>query len=186
MTIKFSYDKDRSSGQDGPKIKPLHTAFHSQCITGMDICLRKQLIVTTSHLYINIWNYATKSLEISHRCQQTDEPAAVAFHPSGFHIVVAFGDKIVCMNVLSSTLKEYSPQLQLKGCKEIRFSNGGHMFAAAVNLGAIHIYNFYTQECPTNMTTKGHNAKVRCIDWYEDDMGFTSCGMDGFCFFYDL
>jgi len=60
------------------------------------------------------------------------------------------------------------------------------MFAAAVNLGAIHIYNFYTQECPNNMITKGHNAKVRCIDWYEDDMGFTSCGMDGFCFFYDL
>jgi hypothetical protein len=36
------------------------------------------------------------------------------------------------------------------------------------------------------MITKGHNAKVRCIDWYDDDMGFTSCGMDGFCFFYDL
>jgi len=36
------------------------------------------------------------------------------------------------------------------------------------------------------MQCKGHNNKVRCIDWYADDMGFTSCGMDGNVFFYDL
>jgi WD40 repeat protein len=36
------------------------------------------------------------------------------------------------------------------------------------------------------MQCKGHNNKVRCIDWYEDDMGFVSCGMDGNAFFYDL
>ena len=28
---------------------------------------------------------------------------------------------------------------------------------------------------------------VRCIDWHEDDMGFTSCGTtDGNVFYYDL
>jgi hypothetical protein len=56
----------------------------------MDICLRKQLIVTTSYRHINIWNYQTKNLEISHLCQAGEEAQAVAFHPSGFHIVVAF------------------------------------------------------------------------------------------------
>ena len=60
----------------------------------MDICLRKQLVVTTSGRYINIWNYHTKRLEISHQCQAGEETAAVAFHPSGFHIIVAFADKI--------------------------------------------------------------------------------------------
>ena len=60
----------------------------------MDICLRKTIIVTTSTRYIYIWNYITKKLEIKHECQAGDEAAAVAFHPSGFHIVVAFQDKI--------------------------------------------------------------------------------------------
>jgi hypothetical protein len=80
----------------------------------MDICLRKQLIVTTSARFINIWNYATKSLEISHRCQPGEEGQAVAFHPSGFHIAVAFQDKIQLYNVLSTGLKEYSQSLPLK------------------------------------------------------------------------
>jgi hypothetical protein len=36
------------------------------------------------------------------------------------------------------------------------------------------------------MQLKGHNNKVRCIDWYEDDTGFSSCGMDGNAFHFDL
>lgn len=60
----------------------------------MDVCLRKQLIVTTSQKHINIWNYHTKTLEIDHNCQAGEEVSAVAFHPSGFHIVVAYTDKI--------------------------------------------------------------------------------------------
>jgi len=110
QTIKFSYDREKG-GSEAPKMKPLHTTFHSASITGMDICLRKQLIVTTSMRNIHIWNYATKTLEINHQCQAGEEAAAVAFHPSGFHIVVAFQDKIQFMNVLSQGLKEYSPVL---------------------------------------------------------------------------
>lgn len=60
------------------------------------------------------------------------------------------------------------------------------MLAVAHGSGAISIYNFYTQECPMNMQLKGHNNKVRCIDWYEDDTGFSSCGMDGNAFHFDL
>ena len=112
---------------------------------------------------------------------------AVAFHPSGFHIVVAFADKVQTMNVLSSCLKEQQniPPLPIKGCREIRFSNGGHLFAAA-NANSISVYNFYTGECPSYMHCKGHVSKVRGIDWFEDDTGFASCGTDGNVFFYDL
>lgn len=39
--------------------------FHSQAITGMDVCIRKQLVVTCSKdKTIRIWNYATRTLEI--------------------------------------------------------------------------------------------------------------------------
>lgn len=72
----------------------LHSAFHSMPITGMDICLRKQLLATTSDRYINIWNYEEKTLEIYHAFQAGEEVAAVAFHPSGLHIIIAFADKL--------------------------------------------------------------------------------------------
>jgi hypothetical protein len=40
QTTKFSYDREKG-GLEAPKMKYLHTMFHSQTITGMDICLRK-------------------------------------------------------------------------------------------------------------------------------------------------
>jgi len=59
----------------------------------------------------------------------SEETNAVAFHPSGFHIVVAFSDKVTMMNVLSNSIKDFAV-LSIKGCREIKFSNGGNLFAA--------------------------------------------------------
>lgn len=84
-----------SPGQDLHMARePVHSPFHPTAITGMDVCLRKQLIVTTSTRHIYIWNYATRTLELKYECSSSEEAVAVAFHPSGFHIVVAFTDKI--------------------------------------------------------------------------------------------
>ena len=47
---------------------------------------------------VRIWNYVKKECEILHHC--SEECTAVAFHPSGFHIVVALNDKVIMMNVL--------------------------------------------------------------------------------------
>ena len=50
--------------------------------------MRKQLIVTCSKdKTVNIWNYHTKELELS--TPFAEECLAVAFHPSGLHLVVA-------------------------------------------------------------------------------------------------
>ena len=73
---------------------------------------------------------------------------AVAIHPSGFHIVVAVGDKLSLMNVLSNSIQEYA-SVALKKCDEIKFSNGGHMFAAGGGFNN-YIYDFYTINCPAN------------------------------------
>jgi hypothetical protein len=48
------------------------------------------------------------------------------------------------------------------------------------------VFNFYTGESPAHYQCKGHVGKVRSIDWFEDDMGFTSCGTDGNVYYYDL
>lgn len=36
------------------------------------------------------------------------------------------------------------------------------------------------------MQFTGHVNRVRCIDWFENDLGFTTCGNDGNVYFYDL
>ena len=63
--------------------------FHRDEITGLDVCIRKELIATCSKdKSVSIWNYATRSHELSHIWQE--ECLAVAFHPSGLHLIVSF------------------------------------------------------------------------------------------------
>jgi len=166
------------------KVDFVHCCYHTSDITGLDVCIRKQLIVTCSRdRTVKIWNYVTKTLEIS---QTVPEDAlAVAFHPSGFHVVVAIQDKITLYNVLSKCIQPFK-NIQVKGCTEIKFSNGGHLFAAAYGSNATYVFNFYTNENPPNFQCKGHIQKVRAIDWFDDDMGFVSAGQGGDVFFWEL
>jgi WD40 repeat protein len=104
------------------------------------------LIVTCSKdKTIKIWNYVSKTLEISYTV--SEEALAVAFHPSGFHLVVALSDKIQMMNVLSKQLVNYK-SIPVKQCHEVRFSHGGHLFAAAQQNNIVCVYDFYSGECP--------------------------------------
>ena len=162
----------------------VHGPFHQNSITGMDICLRKQLVVTCSEHYIMIWNWHERKFEMAWPCPIGEGATAVAFHPSGFHILAAVGDKIMMMNVLSNSMSEYH-NFVAKGCREIRFSNGGHLFAASHGIKT-HVYNFYTSDCPPNMICTGHNGKIMNIDWFEDDSGFADCCSMGPVYFYDL
>jgi len=34
--------------------------------------------------------------------------------------------------------------------------------------------------------SQNHNKSINCIDWFENDMGFASCGDDGYIYFVDL
>jgi hypothetical protein len=59
-----------------------------------------------------------------------DELWAVAFHPSGFHIIASFGEKILMLNIFENEFYPFK-DIHIKGCREIKFSNGGHLFAIA-------------------------------------------------------
>ena len=96
----------------------------------MDICIKKNLIATCSiDKTVRIWNNSNSpTLEI---CELfNDEAYSVAFHPSGFHLIVGFTDRVRMMNVFSKSLKPYNT-IAIKACREIRFSNGGQLFACA-------------------------------------------------------
>ena len=158
--------------------------FHKSEITGLDVCVRKELIATCSRdKTVCIWNYITKTHEITQVFPE--ECLTVAFHPSGLHLVVALQDKINMCNVLSNQIGVFKV-IQIKGCNEIKFSNGGHMFACVTGNNQINVYNFWTGECSERMQFVGHMGRIMSIDWFANDMGFVTCGQDGNIFFYDL
>ena len=66
------------------------------------------------------------------------------------------------------------------------FASGGHLLACVVNQKDIHVYNFWTLECPANMIFTGHVQRVRCIQWFDNDLGFATCCQGGNVYFYDL
>lgn len=52
------------------------------------------------------------------------------------------------------------------------------MFACADNHN-IKVYRFYHGDCPEGYTFKEHVNKVTSINWFDDDTGFVSTGIDG-------
>lgn len=113
-----------------------------------------------------------------------DESYAVAFHPSGFHIIAAFNEKILMLNIFENDLIPFK-EIHMKSCKEISFSHGGHLFAMAGG-AIVQVYQFYTGENPQNYVFKGHQGRVTCITWDQDDLGFYTGGIDGFVFYWRL
>ena len=74
----------------------------------------------------------------------------------------------------------------MRGCREIQFSNGGHLFATTLSTNAINVYNFYTGENPQAYQFKAHLGKVKSVYWCEDDFGFISCGLEGAIYVWNL
>ncbi|GBG61790.1 hypothetical protein CBR_g23749 [Chara braunii] len=159
---------------DGTTMELLAQAFHSDAITGLDVCIRKPLVVTCStDKSVRIWNYLDKTCELLRFFNE--EAHSVAMHPSGFHLVVGFSDKLRLINILMEDLRVYK-EFGIKACKECVFSHGGQYFAAA-HSNTIQIFNTYTCENVGNL--RGHNGKVRSVFWTVDDTGLVTAGMDG-------
>jgi hypothetical protein len=110
-------------------------------ITGMDVCIRKPLIITCGvDKSLRVWNYLEKTCDLVKFFPE--DPYSVALHPSGQYCCVGFSDKLRLLNILMDDIRTYK-ELAFKGCKECRFSNGGQLFAAVCG-NAIHIFSTYT------------------------------------------
>ena len=156
-------------GDENPKMEPLIQSFHSAKITGMDVCVRKALLATCSwDKSVKVWNYLEHTLECS---KEFDESAtALAFHPSGLLLVVAFEESIRIMNIYEQDFVVIK-EIPIKMCKEIKFANGGHLFAIA-NHAVVQVFQTYTGDNPPQYVFRGHSTKVKSIQWQEDDLGF--------------
>jgi len=162
--------------------KILFNDNHVGEVTGMDACIRKQLIVTSgSDRTIRIWNYLEKKLVFMKKFHERIH--SVAFHPSGFHLLVGFADKLRLLNVLSDDLQAYKEFPSIRACPECHFSNGGHIFAAAHN-DKVYIYNTYNGQ--QIQILKAHSQKVQSIFFTADDAHCITAGLDGSVFQWSI
>ncbi|KAL7692512.1 putative quinoprotein alcohol dehydrogenase-like superfamily [Plasmopara halstedii] len=173
--------------EDAMNFEHVSTAFHApssngRCqITGLDTCIRKPLIVTCAlDRSVRVWNYLDKSTDISKVFRE--DPLSVAFHPSGLFVVVGFTDRLRMLNVLMDDIRSCR-EFPIKGCCELRFSNGGQFFAAA-NHNIVHVYVTYTGELIAVL--RGHSNRVTAVSWKLDDRQLLTCGADGTVFLWSL
>lgn len=106
---------------------------------------------------------------------------SVAFHPTGYYIAAGFIDKLRFFHVMHSKLRDYK-EISLIKSTCLKFSNGGHMIAAAAPRTKsthymLNIYNSYTTEYIAQL--KGHTNTILDIVWSKKDDSILSCGLDG-------
>lgn len=74
----------------------------------------------------------------------------------GLFILAGCTDKVRIFTVLMDDIRELY-EFHIRGCRECRFSTGGHLFAAA-NGNVVQIYNTTFFDNVSNL--KGHSNKV--------------------------
>ncbi|OQV14086.1 Cilia- and flagella-associated protein 57 [Hypsibius exemplaris] len=167
--------------EDYYKMKPLFYFLHYNRVHCVDICVRKPLIVTcAADRTIRIWNFFNRDCEIWKKFPE--EPHSVAIHPNGFYLLSGFTDKLKMMHILHDDIKTVR-DVPIRGCREVKFAQGGHLFAAA-NGAIIQIYT--TIQFDNTMNLKGHTSRIRCILWSHDDTRIFSSSQDGSLFEWDL
>ena len=156
--------------------------FHAGPITGLDICVRKPLIVTCGKdRRVILWNYLTHTAEIVKTF--ATEVLSVAIHPSGLHLLVGFPDKLRFMNIYGDDIRE-SRSFSIRSCTECRFSHGGQFFAA-MHATIVHVYFTYTCELLGHL--RGHNGKIKHIRFVApDDNRILTAGVDGAIYEFSL
>eukprot|EP01022_Parablepharisma_sp_SALTPOND_P035925 TRINITY_DN96_c4_g1_i1.p1 TRINITY_DN96_c4_g1~~TRINITY_DN96_c4_g1_i1.p1 ORF type:complete len:1190 (+),score=209.66 TRINITY_DN96_c4_g1_i1:7480-11049(+) len=164
------------------KSQELISEFHSKGVIGLDVCVRKPLVVTCSEdNTIRLWNYVEKRQELKFKSPEIN-PQSVAFHPSGLHIVIGCTDKVHIMNVFLKNLK-VSQEITVKQFREVSFSRGGHYLAVS-HTNVLQVYNFYTMEIIPSLTVSP--AKIQAVEWYEDDTGFVTSDQSNYVSFCGL
>lgn len=182
--IKVSINLDRPYEEQ--KYEHLISSFHNKQIHGLDVCVKKELIATcSSDRTVRLWSFTTANQFQSELTFTSEQEAhAIAFHPSGLHLVVGFSDSVRLMNILDKQLVTYK-SLLIKECREIVFSHGGHLFACQ-NDKEIWVYKFYTAANPQYFKFVAHQQPVKRIAWLEDDTGFVTCGQDAMIYVWRL
>ncbi|CEG48844.1 WD40/YVTN repeat-like-containing domain [Plasmopara halstedii] len=149
-------------------------------VVQVDVCVQRSIIATCgTDKTVRVWNFELKYYELSHHC--LEEPTAIALHPSGFILVVAFKERVRVYQILHDSLSQLK-ELSFKACRFIRYAHGGHLFACASGLTVI-VLHAYSLDIVHVLS--GHVGAVRCLDWSWDDKHLFSAAHDGAIYRWD-
>ena len=183
-----------------PEMREVHSqtfckGFHSGPIVSMDLAIQRPLILTCSSkdASIRVWNYLTFTCEVYKNLHDAKDIAGLAdalnrqvisaaFHPSGYYLAISFEDKIRMFHLLSDDLRFYR-EINIKHANCLRFSNGGHLLAAAANK-VVYIFTSYTLEHVEQF--KSHTNTIHDMAWSKNDLRIATVGADGAIFEYDV
>jgi WD40 repeat protein len=163
-------------------VKYMICSFHGpKPIVGLDTCYRKPLFATCSKdNAVKIWNFQRMELELNKTFPE--ETNCVALHPAGLHIAIGFSDKLRIYHILVDDLK-LCHEIAIKNCRECKFSDGGN-FLGVANGNTINIFSFFSGEKVIDL--RGHNSKIRSLQWIENGNQLLSCGQDGAVYLWDV
>ncbi|CAE7559580.1 CFAP57 [Symbiodinium natans] len=149
--------------------------FHPGPVTCMDMALQRPILVTvcSQDASLRVWDYEAGRCELC--WQAPEEPTGLALHPFGFFVAVSFSDRIRFLEILAKDLKLFS-ELHVKNVHLLRFSNGGHLLAAAQSK---LIMVFSTRSLKKIATLRGHPREVASMAFDPLDRTLVTLGEDG-------
>jgi cilia- and flagella-associated protein 57 len=119
------FDKPEEVG----KISYLTEPFNEYRITGLDTCISKMTLVTTSDdCYLRLYTYANGPLKLILQEKVPKYITSLSMHPSGMYLATATKGEVnfytICQKkfVLFNTIK-------MKVCNLVKFSHGGQFLA---------------------------------------------------------
>ena len=174
---------DIDSLHDRGVFKLVADTGHSDKITCADTCSRKPYIVTCADdKTLKLWDYKERELILTYTFPE--KAVAVTYHPSGYHVVVGFQDKIQFLNLYLNGKDQGRRdfrRITTKNCTCLKFSHGGGLLATSSGLSsqAIAIFKFYANNSQAIHTFNGHSGHITDLEWGNEDIYLYSCGKNG-------
>lgn len=149
--------------------------MHHKAVLASDIAQQRPVLVTIANDHTaRLWNFESLKCELVHDFR-TDEPTAISMAYSGFQILVAFKERVRLYNVLLDKFKVFKESV-IKGCKDLKFSSGGHLWAAA---STINVMVFDSKTFQQLVSFQGHMMAVKHLAWGPGDQVLFSAGAEG-------
>ncbi|CAM9243116.1 unnamed protein product [Phaeothamnion confervicola] len=143
-------------------------------VNGVAACIKKPLVASVgADRTFRLWNHQEKTAELVK--QLTEEPLAVALHPSGLFAAAAFKDKARLYSILMDDLRELRA-FPVKHCRVVSFSHGGQYLALATN-NQVMVY--LTHTCAPVSVLRGHQGRVAALSWRQHDHQIMTASSEG-------
>ncbi|CUG91321.1 WD40 repeat-containing protein, putative, partial [Bodo saltans] len=166
---------ESSTSPRGRKVLP-HVSHHSETVTGISVAKQLPFLATcSSDKVLRVFNFATRSV-VAQRVYD-EEVLSCAIHPSGLFVVITleFFAKVYALFPDQQQFFKVC-DLDVRGCHEVAYSNGGGRLAFAVG-NKVQIYDAHKFRHQGSLV--GHTVMIKSVSWSNNDGRITTSDMIG-------